>query len=332
MTAIKRYTPGLLLLLVIALVSINISALFPEYIGSVFIAVLMGILINNTVRLDKERFGPGIKLGLKKILKIAIILLGGTISFQKLAEVGGRGLLIILIVIGTAFILTFIAGKISGISLEKKILIAAGLSICGNTAIITAAPIIEAEDRDIFTAVSIVTIFGVAAVFVYPFIGMNLGIADSIFGAWAGTAVNDTSQVVATGFIFSEEAGRIATMIKLARNVLMAPVILVLGYFYGKNRAGGEESISIFAALPNFILGFLFLILLNSLGVITEGMEPVFDRTSQFLILLALAGIGLEVKLKDLKRVGIKPFAVGFSVAISMAVVSILMSSVIFGG
>ncbi|SDL80396.1 YeiH family protein [Halarsenatibacter silvermanii] len=326
----KKYIPGLLLLLVISIIAIFIAGFLPEYVGSVFIAILIGILINNTVNLNKAIFGPGISLGLKKILKIAIVLLGGTISLQKLATVGVRGLFVILVIIGLAFILTFILGRILNISLKKKILIAAGLSICGNTAIVTTAPLIEAEDRDIFTAVSIVTLFGVLAVFVYPFMGMAAGISDTVFGAWAGTAINDTSQVVAAGFIFSEEAGRIAAMIKLARNVLMAPVILIVGYFYGKRQKEKKGKINILEIFPAFILGFLFLIILNSLGIITENMEPVFDQTSQFLILLALAGIGLEVKFKDLKKVGVKPFIVGFSVAISMAAVSILISGTIF--
>ncbi len=332
MQTIQKYIPGLILLLIISLIAIFIANLLPEYVGSVFIAVLIGILLNNTINLNKRKFGPGIELGLKRILKLAIVLLGGTISLQKLATVGSRGLFIILVIISIAFIFTFIIGKILNISLKRKILIAAGLSICGNTAIITTAPLVEAEDRDIFTAVSIVTLFGVFAVLVYPFIGMNIGLSDTVFGAWAGTAVNDTSQVVATGFIFSEEAGRIATMIKLARNVLMAPVILIIGYFYGRNQKGNKEKINILATLPNFILGFLFLIILNSLGIITESIEPVFDQAFQFLILLALAGIGLEVKLNDLKKVGFKPFVVGFSAAISMAIASILISGIIFGG
>ncbi len=332
MTAkLGKYIPGLLLLLGISLISILIAGQLPDYIGSVFIAVIIGVIINNFIKLDLEQFNPGVGLGLKKILKLAIVLLGGTISLQQLATVGFKGLLIIITIISLAFAATFLLGRVLNISNKRKILIAAGLSICGNTAIITSAPLIEAEDNDIFVAVSIVTLFGVLAVFLFPFIGLRLGLSDIIFGSWAGTAVNDTSQVVATGFIFSEEAGRIATMIKLSRNILMVPIIVLIGYFYSNSLANKtEEKINLIEIFPNFILGFLFLIILNSTGLIPVALGPVFDNLSQFLILLALSGIGLGVNLQDLKKVGFKPFLLGFTVAILMAVVSLSISRILF--
>jgi len=315
--------------MLISLLAIFISGYLPDYIGSVFIAVLLGILINNTINLDPDKFAPGVHLGLKKILKLAIVLLGGTISLQQLAAVGGKGLAVIMVIISVAFLVTFLLGRLFGISLRRKILIAAGLSICGNTAIITSAPLIEAEDKDIFVAVSIVTLFGVLAVFIYPFIGMSLGLSDLVFGSWAGTAVNDTSQVVAAGFIFSQEAGRVATMIKLSRNILMVPVIVLTGYFYGRSNKS-REKIKIFQIFPNFILGFLSLIILNSAGIIPASFILALDRISQFLILLALSGIGLGVDFEDLNKVGYQPFLVGFTVALTMAVISLALSQILF--
>ena len=333
---IRRYIPGLVLITIIALLSQFIAYFLPDFIGAVFIAIIIGIILNNTIGVNHQVFGPGIKLGLKRLLKIAIILLGGTISFQQFTEVGLPGLGLIILIISVAFIFTFKLGNKYKLTLKQKLLIAAGLSICGDTAIITIAPVIKAEDDDIFMSICIVTFFGVLAIFIYPIIGLALSLSDTVFGAWAGTAISSTSQVVATGFIFSEAAGQVATMIKLTRNVLMIPVIVLIGYYYntrqlaGNTGQAGEKEYNIKEIFPNFILGFLALIIINSLGLIPAGIGSVISPVSRFLILLALSGIGLGVDWTELKNVGGSPFIVGFLVAGSMALISIVISSILF--
>jgi len=333
---IRRYIPGLVLITIIALLSQFIAYFLPDFIGAVFIAIIIGIILNNTIGVNHQVFGPGIKLGLKRLLKIAIILLGGTISFQQFTEVGLPGLGLIVLIISVAFVFTFKLGDKYNLTLKQKLLIAAGLSICGDTAIITIAPVIKAEDDDIFMSICIVTFFGVLAIFIYPIIGLLLSLSDTVFGAWAGTAISSTSQVVATGFIFSEAAGQVATMIKLTRNVLMIPVIVLIGYYYNTRQLAkntgqaGEKDYNIKEIFPNFILGFLALIIINSLGLIPAGIGSIISPVSRFLILLALSGIGLGVDWTELKELGGNPFIVGFLVAGSMALISIVISSILF--
>ncbi|MBF8437373.1 putative sulfate exporter family transporter [Halanaerobiaceae bacterium Z-7014] len=333
---IRRYIPGLVLITIIALLSQFIAYFLPDFIGAVFIAIIIGIILNNTIGVNHQVFGPGIKLGLKRLLKIAIILLGGTISFQQFTEVGLPGLGLIVLIISVAFVFTFKLGDKYNLTLKQKLLIAAGLSICGDTAIITIAPVIKAEDDDIFMSICIVTFFGVLAIFIYPIIGLLLSLSDTVFGAWAGTAISSTSQVVATGFIFSEAAGQVATMIKLTRNVLMIPVIVLIGYYYNTRQLAkntgqaGEKDYNLKEIFPNFILGFLALIIINSLGLIPAGIGSIISPVSRFLILLALSGIGLGVDWTELKEIGGNPFIVGFLVAGSMALISIVISSILF--
>jgi len=334
----EKYLPGLAMLVAISALATLAAMLLPEYIGSVFIAVLLGILINNIFNIDKDKFGPGIELGLKKILKLAIILLGAGISFQEMLAIGGRGLLVVVLIISGAFGLTFLLGSLLGINFKQKLLIAAGLSICGNTAVVTSAPIIEAEEEDIFLAVGIVTIFGVIAVFLYPLIGGLLALSDNVFGAWAGTAINDTSQVVAAGFIYSDAAGRVATLIKLTRNVLMVPIILLVGLLYNNNNSSETDSTEpkensrpdLVKIFPTFILGFLFLAAVNSLGLIPSVLAENLDSLAGFLILLALSGIGLQVEIRNIRRIGFAPLITGLSVAIFMAAASLLINFLIF--
>ena len=343
MADIRKYIPGLILITIIAVFSQFIAYFLPDFIGAVFIAIIIGIILNNTIGFNHQVFGPGIRFGLKRLLKIAIILLGGTISFQQFTEVGLPGLGLILLIISVAFIFTFKLGDKYNLTLKQKLLIAAGLSICGDTAIITIAPVIKAEDDDIFMSICIVTFFGVMAIFIYPIIGLFLSLSDTIFGAWAGTAISSTSQVVATGFIFSEAAGQVATMIKLTRNVLMIPVIVLIGYYYntrnldanddkfGENcNKSGKKEYSLKEIFPNFILGFLALIIINSLGLIPASIGRLISPMARFLILLALSGIGLGVDWTELKELGGSPFIVGFLVAGSMALISIVISSILF--
>src|SRR5690554_2275579 len=249
---IKKYIPGMLLLIIITSISRLTADRLPDYVGPVFIAVLLGILINNTVKINKKIYGSGIRLGLSKFLKIAIILLGAEMSFSELFQVGGRSLAVIIAVILGVFGLAFLIGGRMKLSVREKLLISAGLSICGNTAIMTTAPLIEAEEEEVFMAVSIVTLFGVFAVFIYPLLGMAFNIPDQLFGAWAGTGIYDTSQVVAAGFSYSEEAGKIATLIKLTRNIFMAPVILLISCFYRKNYDVAQKKVNIFKIFPMF--------------------------------------------------------------------------------
>lgn len=329
--SIKKYVPGLLMLLAIALLSTYLAKYFPSYIGKVFIAVVIGIIIANTVPMDKKVFGSGIKLGLGQFLKIAIVLLGAGISFQEVAAIGSKGLLVVLVLMSTIFIITFLLGKIMNVSLRKKILIAVGVTICGNTAIVVTAPLIDAEEEEIAMAVGIVTLFGVIGVLLYPIIALAAGMSQMHFGAWAATAINDTSQVVAAGFIYGELAGKIATTIKLTRNIMIVPVVLIVNYLYRKNINNSfSERVNILKIFPTFILGFLALAVINSLNMLSPQLSRILLDTSKFLILLALSGIGLGVDFKKFKAIGLKPFILGFTVEFSLAVIALFVTKMVF--
>lgn len=333
METIRDYGPGLALLSAIALASTFLAQFLPPYIGALFIAVVLGVIVANLFRLDPEVYDTGIRLGLKKFLKLAIVLLGAGVTFQEILGFGPEALGIILVLIGFVFATTFVLSKVMGIGLRKTLLIAVGISICGNTAVATTAPLVDARDDEVAMAVGIVTLFGVIGVLLYPFIGLLLEMPDLVFGMWAGTAINDTSQVVAAGFIYGEEAGTVATTIKLARNVMIVPVVVGVGYYYAKQtREKSQEKVRIAEVFPMFVLGFVALALVNSLAMIPESISALLVDISGVLILFALAGIGLGVRLQAFTRIGWKPFVVGFSVELALAVVALGLIYVVMGG
>jgi uncharacterized integral membrane protein (TIGR00698 family) len=220
-----------------------------------------------------------------------------------------------------------------GLSDRLGTLLGVGTSICGVTAIVATAPVIEAREEETSLAVTTITVFGLLAVVIYPVLGRLWGLSDTFFGTWAGTAVNDTSQVVATGLIFSQKAGEVATVVKLTRNLFMAPVIVGFSWFYVRRRqaeegaTGGGKTLKLRQAVPLFILGFVGMAILNSLGAFPPAVRQVIQVISQFLIVCALAGVGLETHVGAMKKIGMRPFYAGlcaaaFTAAVSFALIS----------
>jgi uncharacterized integral membrane protein (TIGR00698 family) len=215
-----------------------------------------------------------------------------------------------------------------GLSERLGTLIGVGTSICGVSAIVATAPAIEARDEETALAVGTITIFGLLALLVYPLVGSALGLSDRFFGTWAGTAVNDTSQVVATGLMYSQPAAEVATVVKLTRNLFMAPVILLLSALFRRRSAGdagpdprrGWKAWK--SAAPLFVFGFLGMALLNSLGLFGPEARHWLRFLSLGCILLGIGGVGLGTDLSAVRRIGLKPLYAGLAASMVMAGVS----------
>lgn len=323
--------PGLILVLVIAIVARLASGFLPPAVNAVIIAILLGLLIKNTVTVPSS-FQPGIKFSLQRLLRFAIILLGIRLSFIEVVQIGAQSLLIIVLAMSVALLVTYFGGRLLKLPARMALLIGVGTAICGNSAIIATAPVIKAEEEEVSFSVATITLFGTLAVFLYPAIGLALGMSNSVFGTWAGTAVNDTSQVVATGFAYSPEAGQVATVVKLTRNALMAPVIVLIGVLWARSTARAmsasglaSKQLKLTKIFPQFVLGFVAMALLNTLGVFPAPVVSAVNEVSSFLILMALAGVGLGTNLSQMRKTGLRPFYLGLFAASTVAVFSIVM-------
>ena len=321
------------------------ARLLSKSISEILIAVLLGLYLRNVIGVG-DRSKAGIKFAIQRVLRFGIILLGLRLSLQDVAATGVKALLLVTICISIALLLAFYAGKLFKVPPRLAALIGVGTAICGNTAIVATAPVLDASDEEVSFAVATITLFGLLAVLLYPLIGHLIGLTDRSFGLWAGTAVNDTSQVVAVGAIFSEAALNVATVVKLTRNTIMAPLIVLFGIFYGRRKDTQPDDKTITATrmdwkklVPGFVIGFLLMSLLRTVGV-AVGVLPQnvsdpgtlvaaaaflkgMDGISKFAILMALAGVGLNTDLNSLRRIGLKPLIVGTCVAVVLAVVSL---------
>ena len=329
---IKSYAPGFALALVIALLAKGIEALLPfDVIGASVIAMFIGMLING-YRKPGKTTAPGVKFTAKKILKFAIILLGASLNVTTILNVGRMSLTVMLFTLLTCFGGGYFIGRALGLDWKLSNLISAGTGICGGSAIAAVAPVIDAKDSDIAYALSATFLFDMAMIVLFPIMGRAMGLSDMAYGLWAGTAVNDTSSVVAAGYAFSEGAGDFATMVKLTRTLSIIPTVLVFAFINLRlqRRAGVAEGqtaegkkVSVLKLFPWFILGFLALAAVNSLGFIPAAVSAGAKDVSKFLMVAALAAIGLNTRVKDMKRSGIRPMIHGFIISALVVVVAI---------
>jgi uncharacterized integral membrane protein (TIGR00698 family) len=328
--------PGLALSLLVALLARLLHQAIPHAlaaaVGEVILAVLLGLLLGNTIGLP-PLFAPGIRFSFHAILRIAIVLLGASFSVQQVASIGGKAVVMIVALMAIALLAAHALGRAAKVPPRLATLIGVGTAVCGNSAIVATAPVIGAHDDEVSFAIATNTLFGTLAVFLYPVLGHALHLSDPAFGTWAGSAVNDTSQVVATGFAYSDGAGRIATAVKLTRNALMGGVIVLMGLLHGRSRedARGGFWLRVKQSVPLFVLGFLAMAALQSAGVlrwlsIRAGRDLAADaqNVARVLILIALAGVGLSTRIATMRRAGLRPFYVGLAVAAATSAVSLL--------
>ena len=227
---IKSYAPGFALALIIALLAKGIEALLPfDVIGASVIAMFIGMLING-YRKPGKTTAPGVKFTAKKILKFAIILLGASLNVTTILNVGRMSLTVMFFTLLTCFGGGYFIGRALGLDWKLSNLISAGTGICGGSAIAAVAPVIDAKDSDIAYALSATFLFDMAMIVLFPIMGRAMGLSDMAYGLWAGTAVNDTSSVVAAGYAFSEGAGDFATMVKLTRTLAIIPTVVVFSF------------------------------------------------------------------------------------------------------
>ncbi len=233
---IGELIPGLLLALAIAACAKFIEGLLPIHlIGASVIALFIGMGLNQ-IRKPSDGVAKGLKFTSKKILKFAIILLGASLSIKVVLNVGRLSLVVMMFTLLTCFGGGYFVGRALGLNWKLSNLISAGTGICGGSAIAAIAPVIDAEDKDIAYAMSATFLFDMVMIVLFPIMGQAMGLSDMAYGLWAGTAVNDTSSVVATGYAYGVEAGRYAVTVKLTRALMIIPV--ALGVAARARRAG----------------------------------------------------------------------------------------------
>ncbi len=308
--------PGVVALALMAAAAWFIGGFVP-LVGASVIALFAGTLIRNAIGTPAALL-PGVEFTLRRLLRLAIILLGTTLSFAEVVSLGSASFLVICVTVVLALGLTGLFGKWVQAPPGLVSLIGAGTAICGATAVLTVGPIIEAKEEEIAFAVTTIFLFNMVAVVVYPLLGHLLALPDLTFGIWAGAAIHDTSSVMAASLAFSEPAGRAAVVVKLTRTLMLVPLALVFGIVAHRHRR-----VSVVGIFPWFVLWFVLAAGLSTLGLFGPETARVTGLLAKFLVIMVMAAVGLGADLRRMREIGLRPFYIGLFASVLIAAVSL---------
>lgn len=336
---IKKNTPGILLCLAIAIPSWFIGTAFP-IIGGAVIAILAGMILTLIIK-NKTALDAGIKFTSKKVLQWAVILLGFGMDLNVVLETGKQSLPIIICTIGISLIMAFLINKLIKMPSKVATLIGVGSSICGGSAIAATAPVIDADEEEVAQSISVIFLFNVLAALLFPSFGQLIGFdttSGEAFGIFSGTAVNDMSSVTATAstwdgmFNLGTATLDKAVTVKMTRTLAIIPITLVLALARAKKqKSSGAGKINMKKIFPFFILFFIGASVITTIAVSCGVSADVFDplkTLSKFLIVMAMAAIGMNTNIVKLVKSGAKPIFLGLCCWISVTGVSLLLQHV----
>ncbi|MBU2600635.1 MAG: putative sulfate exporter family transporter [Actinobacteria bacterium] len=319
-------------------------------VSPVMLAIVLGLVLRAVAPFPKA-LTPGVEFSVTRVLRLGIILLGIRLSIGDAFNLGAYGVPIVLICVAAALFPTTRLNRLLGLPGRLGALIAVGTSICGVTAIVAMAPAIEAEEDEVAYAVAVITVFGLMATLLYPFVAhFAFGGREVEAGLFLGTSVHDTSQVVGAASVYADLFGapralEAATVTKLVRNVFMLAVIPLVALHHARSGGGREMAgkASLAGLFPQFILGFLLLAVVRSIGDsgVADGGQAfgVWDASAwtalhgtvktgaEYLLLVALAGVGMSTDFRSFGRLGLKPFLVGLGAALAVGLVSFVAIS-----
>lgn len=311
--------PGVLLTVAIALVATGIGAIVPV-LGSAVPAIVIGVILSvlrpHLMRHHERAdalIQPGIAYSGKFLLQLAVVLLGVQLSIGSILQVGLESLPIMLSSLVACLLGAWWIGRALRVERRLTTLIGVGTGICGASAIAAVSPVIGAVSAEIAYAVSTIFLFNILAVVLFPMIGHALNLDPHTFGLLAGTAINDTSSVVAAASVYSTAALGFAVVVKLVRTLMIIPISIGLSVMEARRHADGQklDGSRIAKLVPWFLIGFVVVAAVNSTGIIPDGPRDLLVHASVFLIAMALAGIGLSTDIPALRRSGWRPLALG---------------------
>ena len=345
--------PGLLICAAIASVATVLGRLVPV-IGAPVCGIVLGVLVGVVLRqrsLD-VRTQPGVAFASRAVLQLAIVVLGSGLSLAEVAHTGLSSLPVLLGTLSLALLAAWGVGRLLGIDRDLRTLIGVGTGICGASAIAATTAVIGAAEADVAYAISTIFAFNIIAVLTYPTLGHLLGLSQHAFGLWAGTAINDTSSVIAAAYTYGLAAGNYGVVVKLTRTLMIIPITIALavmtrrrdspvaaGAVHPPGEQGDDSAANSTAShpvrrrlrpsqlVPWFLIGFLIAAGLNSLGAVPPGAHSPLSTLSLFLITMALSGIGLSTRPLQLRDAGLRPLALGAILWATVGISSLLFQA-----
>mgnify|MGYP001006788450 CR=1 FL=1 len=316
----KALIPGLSLTIILAALAWFCGHRVP-IVGAPVFGILFGMLV--ALFVNSPALREGTRFASKRLLQLSVVLLGFEMNMRNVLAVGSESLVVMAFTLTAAFLSAWAMQRVLRLDSVTATLIGVGTAICGGSAIAATAPVIGAKEDEIAHSISTIFLFNIAAVFIFPALGHLMNMGDQGFGVWAGTAVNDTSSVLAAGYAYSDAAGKLATIVKLTRTLMIVPITFVLALYTA--RTEGSSHFSFSKAFPWFVLGFVAASLLHTSGIVSPEISRSLTVSGKFLIVAAMAAIGLNTHIGKLLANGLKPILMGLVCWISLAATSLVV-------
>lgn len=292
------------------------------HVGPLLLVILLGMAIGSVIRLPGWTL-PGIRVAQRPLLRWAVAGLGLRLSLGEIARIGAPALAVVVVSTFAALLFAWWLGKRLGVGEKLAVLLGVGGAICGASAVVAADSVVQAERRDSALALGVITLLGTIGIVAYPWAGQALGMGDFLYGVWNGASLHEMAQVVAAGAGFSPGAVEVATVVKLVRICLLAPVVFWLAW---RARAAGAEAHARVSIVPWFLVAFVAFAALNSLGGIPRDVLEPARRFDLWLLCVGMAGVGLQTRFSDLAEAGPRPIVVGAAQWLFLALVAYLLA------
>jgi uncharacterized integral membrane protein (TIGR00698 family) len=307
-----EHLPGLLFTVLLAALAIGIAELpwvaNTLHLSALLIVILLGMLWRTFAPIPAVTLA-GVRVAQRPILRWAVAGLGFRLSLGELVQIGAPALVVVTISTSAALLFGWWIARRLGVGEKLGLLLGVGGAICGASAVVAADSVVQGEKRDAALALGIITLLGTIGIALYPVLHAAFGMSEFVYGVWDGASLHEMAQVVAAGFGVSEEAARVATVVKLARICLLAPVVVYLGWsLRHQHRAAGKAKVS---PLPWFLVMFVLFALINSSGWLPKAALDLARRIDLWLLCVGMAGVGLQTSFGEIRAAGSRPIAAG---------------------
>ncbi len=324
----KDQLSGLLVCLILALIAKKAVVLAPS-LGSTSFAIILGIIAGNTVATDR-RLAPGVVYAEKKLLPLAIMFLGVTLNIGDVLAVGGRGIVYILVIMSVVIGSSVKLGRMLGFTKEFTLLLGAGNAVCGSSAIAAASPIVGAKEDEVGISVAVVNLMGTIFMFILPVVAVRvLHLSEVETGALIGGTLQSVGQVAASGGMIGTRVQTYATLFKMLRVLMLGGVILLYSYMLKREEKMHQKGVRGKMGVPPFIVGFFLLCVLTSLNLIPQAGTGAIKVASKWLMLVAMAGIGMRIRISELLKEGPKALLAGTILTLIQVAVALVLIGII---
>jgi len=314
---------GLCIVLIVGVVSWQLGASIPQ-LGGVTIAILLGILVGNVLS-GHQAIANGAVFAEKKLLPVAIVLLGVELQLVTLAELGPTAAIVILISMSTALFASIQLGKLFGFSRSFSVLMGAGNAVCGSSAVAATSMAIDADEADIGISISIVNLLGTIGIFLIPALIGIFELCNVGGGLLVGGTLQAVGQVVAAGFSVNDEVGNIATVVKMGRILMLGPVIIFISSWLHAQAKGDKSKPRRGVRIPRFIIGFFIMSLIASANILPPNILTLLKTGGKFMLVLAMVGIGMRIQLRTLFKSGIRSLMFGSAISAIQITVTLIV-------